>query len=300
VIDAHLHATDFLQHSITPSDLARVLDDGPADRVVAFGVPVKKKWSVTEPDRPTYYLDDNAPCSGYSLTDELVATLVRGLDDEDRRRVAPLICGFDPTDLLGADHVQTMLSRHQFWRGIGEVFLRHDDLTELTYGENARAGHPALDGVLEICGGRGWPLLFHQDASSAGRSGGREYVGEVVSMLERHPTVVQVWAHAGVSRRVRPHDHVQLLSELLTAHLNLHVDLSWELHGRILEDEASTRAWCELVTRFQDRFVVGSDNFGAVDQQAEQLERWTEFTGGLPVGVRRQVEHENALRLWWH
>ena len=297
MIDCHLHVVDFLQHPVSGEDLVTLLraDGGGADGLVVSGIPVKKKWALTEPRRPTYYLDDNAPCGTYSLTDELVATLVASLPDELRGRVAPLMCGFDPTDLLAADHVELMIARHDGWRGIGEVLLRHDDLTELTYGENARAGHSALDPVLDICEARGWPLSFHQDVSSAGRVDEGEYAGEVVAMLERHPRVTQVWAHAGISRRVRPEGHVRVMADLLDAHDNLHVDLSWVAFDQVVGDEA----WLRLVEQHPDRFVLGSDSFGDVEQQPGLLGRWSELTCRLSAGARRLVEHENARRLWW-
>lgn len=299
MIDTHLHVVDFLQRPLDAADVAGVLAGGATVRLVLFGVPVKKKWAITEPERPTYYLDDNAPCGTASLTDELVATVVAGLEDADRARVAPLICGFDPTDLLAPDHVDTMTARHDIWRGIGEVLLRHDDLTELTYGENARAGHPALDGVLDICAGRGWPFTFHQDASSAGRSEQHEYVGEVVAMLERHPEVPQVWAHAGVARRVRPDDHPRLLGDLLERHPNLHLDLSWALYDVVVADGEPAPAWVDLVSAFPERFVLGSDAFGSVEQQPDLLSRWSVLTDRLPGSARSLVEEGNALRLWW-
>jgi len=296
VIDCHLHVVDFLQRPLPVEDLARLVGEGATDGLVCSGIPVKKKWALTEPRRPTYYLDDNAPCSTYGLTDELVATLVGALPADLRGRVAPLICGFDPTDRLAADHVELMASRHDGWRGVGEVFLRHDDLTELTYGENARAGHAALDPVLDICEARGWPFSFHQDASSAGRADEGEYVGEVVTMLRRHPRVDQVWAHGGISRRVRPARHARALEELLDAHSHLHVDLSWVVFDVVVDAPGE---WVRIVERYPDRFVLGSDAFGDVEQQPGLLERWTSFTDALTAPARRLVEHDNARRLWW-
>lgn len=297
MIDCHLHLVDFLQHPVPAADLLALLDhaDPPVDGAVIFGIPVKKKWALSEPMRPTYYLDDNAPCSTHSLTDDLVATLVAELPQERRADVAPLICGFDPTDLLAAEHVEQMISRHDIWRGVGEVFLRHDDLTELTYGENARAGHPGLDGVLEVCAARGWACTVHQDASSAGRGKQREYVEELVTMLRRHPEVPQVWSHAGISRRIRPADHARLVEDLLADHRQLHVDLSWVAHEEIVGDPD----WERLITRRPDRFVLGSDTFGDLGGQPEKIRPWRELTQGLPAAARRLVEHDNARRLWW-
>lgn len=154
-----------------------------------------------------------------------------------------------------------MIGRDGGWRGVGEVLLRHDDLTEITYGENARAGHPALDDVLEICEQRDWPFTFHRDASSAGRSGQHECVGEVVDMLQRHPRVAMVWAHAGSSRRISPADHTRLLVDLFGAHPRLHIDLPWIiLDGLTTGENAGDLPddWHTLLRRYPDRVGLGS------------------------------------------
>jgi hypothetical protein len=300
VIDSHLHVVDFLQRSLRADELTETLTTGEVDQAVVFGLPVKKKWATSEPQQPTYYLDDNAPCSGYSLTDELVASLVLDLPRELQARVAPLICGLDPTDLLAAEHVELVAGRHDgLWRGVGELFLRHDDLTELTYGENARADHPALDDVLDICAARDWSVLVHQDASSAGRACEREYVDELVAMLDRHPAVPVVWAHAGVSRRVRPGDHAHLLDDLLTAHPQLHVDLSWEVTELAVREGEPHPDWLRLVERHPDRFVLGSDAFGDLSGYADRLRSWNRFAARLSPTTGDLVRAGNALRIWF-
>lgn len=303
MIDCHLHVVDFLQRPVDAAALAALVDPGSAgataEGAVVFGLPVKKKWALSEPERPTYYLDDNAPCATSSLTDELVATLVGALPEAARARVAPLICGFDPTDRLAVDHVVTMAERHDVWRGVGEVLLRHDDLTELTYGENARAGHPALDPVLELCRDRGWPFTFHQDASSAGRSGRFEYLGEVESMLDRHRDVDLVWAHAGVGRRIRPDGLVATLEDLLATHPRLHVDLSWALADVVVPDGDADEDWVRLLRRRPDRFVVGSDVVARLDEHGPTLRRWSALLDRLPRTDADLVGSGNARRLWW-
>lgn len=309
MIDTHLHLVDFLQHPMTSDELQAIVRAN-GDGAVVFGLPVKKKWSMTEPQRPTYYLDDNAPCSTYPLTDVLVSDLVtearRTLPEGDADLLAPTICGFDPTDRLAAEHVEHMIGRYDGWRGVGEILLRHDDLTEITYGENARAGHPALDDVLDICAQRGWPFTFHQDASSAGRSGQREYVGEVEAMLDRHPGVPMVWAHAGSSRRIAPDGHARLLGELFDAHPALHADLSWVILDRLVGRPAAAApppalpdGWRRLLQRHPDRVVLGSDAFGSADGLAASIEQRERLLDQLPLRDRELVGCRNARRLWW-
>jgi hypothetical protein len=299
-VDAHVHLVDFLQHVGDPGDLLAALDRAGADRAVVFGLPVKKKWAATEPMEPAYYLDDNAPCTSFSLTDELVADLVAGLEPHRRSRLAPLICGFDPTDLLAVEHVERMIGRHDIWRGVGELLLRHDDLTNLTYGENARAGHPALDPVLDLCGRRQWPVLVHQDSSSAGRWDAFEYVGEMRRMLDRHPATTVVWCHAGASRRVKPGEHVSMVRDMLTSYPALHVDLSWAVYDELVtRDNRPDRAWVDLVGEFADRFVLGSDVFGSFEDLPDKLDRFDLLLDELGSTETALVAHENAERLWF-
>ncbi len=107
--------------------------------------------------------------------------------------------------------------------------------------------------------------------------------------------MVQLWAHAGISRRVRPARHAQVLGDLLDAHDNLHVDLSWVAFDQVVGNDE----WLRVVARHPDRFVLGSDVFGDVEEQPARLARWTDLTRHLSAGSRRLVEHDNAARLWW-
>ena len=81
----------------------------------------------------------------HSYTDVIVAEMVRSLPAEQQGRLYPLICGFNPVDRYALRHIQRVYAQYpQVWSGIGEILLRHDDLTAFTYGETARANHPAL------------------------------------------------------------------------------------------------------------------------------------------------------------
>lgn len=299
-VDAHVHVVNFLQHVGEPHDLLHALDGAGAARAVVCGLPVKKKWATSEPMRPTYYLDDNAPCATYELTDELVASFVAALPPDQRGRLAPLICGFDPTDLLAVEHVERMIGRHDGWRGVGELLLRHDDLTNLTYGETARAGHPALDPVLDLCRERGWPVSVHQDSSSAGRWDAFEYVGELREMLDRHESTAVVWCHAGASRRVKPGEHVAMVRDMLTSYRRLHVDLSWAVYDELVtREEQLDPRWVELVSDLPDRFVIGSDVCGSFKELPDKLDRFDLLLDRLADEDVALVAHGNAERLWF-
>ncbi|RZQ64402.1 amidohydrolase family protein [Amycolatopsis suaedae] len=301
LVDAHVHGVDFLQRAPTAADFAEGMRTAGVDRAVLFGLPVKKQWPVTEPRKPGYYLDGNSPCQYYSLTDELVADLHAGLPAEVREAVAVTMCGFDPTDQLAVDHIELLWSRHDCWRGIGEVMLRHDDLTNLTRGDSPTASHPALDPVFDFAAQRDLPIAVHHDSSSPGRAGEHEYVDQLDEMLGRHPGTTVVWCHAGVSRRVEPRQQDRVVADLLARHSGLHIDLSWVLVDLILDDAGRLDpAWDELVTRRPDRFVLGSDQVGDPGDWRRQADRLRRLADALPAAARDAVTGGNALRLWWH
>lgn len=133
MIDAHVHAVDFTQNTRGFKDLIYYMDRANIVKSVVFGLPVMKRWSETEREAPVYYLDDDTDCYYYSFTDGIIAEEYKKLSSEEQERIYPLICGFNPTDRYAIEHIKRM---YQFYpgvfRGIGEILLRHDDLTLLT------------------------------------------------------------------------------------------------------------------------------------------------------------------------
>ncbi|GAA4547705.1 amidohydrolase family protein [Pseudonocardia xishanensis] len=306
LVDAHVHGVDFLQRVLPADELQAVLagPDGPAG-VVLFGLPMKKKWAQSEPRTPHYYLDGNDPCSYFPLTDQLVADLYLQLPDDLRARVAPTVCGFDPTDRLAVEHLEWAFDRYPFWAGIGEVMLRHDDLTNLTAGEHPTASHPALDAVFDFARRHDRPLALHHDSASAGRPAEHEYVPQLGAMLDRHPRTTVVWCHAGVARRIEPHDQAALVDELLDAHPGLHIDVSWSLLDRIVGPDEDGRSrqvdpdWVRLIDRHPDRFVLGSDSVAQLDDLRPLHGRLSRLVDAVHPAHRDALAHGNAERLWF-
>ena len=300
MVDAHLHLVNFLLQGPSPHEVISGLDRAGVGRAVVFGMAVKKKWAIYEPLEPSYYLDDNAPCIYYSLADQIVADLVLELPPEQQRRLAPLVCGFDPTDRFAVVDLERMWNKYPFWRGVGELLLRHDDLTNLTQGETARINHPALDEVLAFCREHDCPISVHQDHSSPGRPRVREYVGEMTETLDRHPGTNVVWCHAGGDRRLDPHQVAGFVGEMLDRYASLHIDISWVLFDRaVCPDGLPNPEWVTLIGRHSDRFVIGSDAVGDMERQASSMNGFVPLLDALDATAREHVSHINAERLWF-
>jgi predicted TIM-barrel fold metal-dependent hydrolase len=300
VIDAHLHFVDFIQESDGLRKLLAAMDAGRVAKAVLFGLPLKKKWEAFEKMAPHYYLDDNSKCYYYHQTDEVVAEAYLGLSSRARARFAPLVCGFNPTDRYAARDVARTLDKYPFWRGVGEILCRHDDLTNMTNEETARPNHPALFEVYELAASRRLPVLIHQNSTSVSIHDEYEHLDEIVEAVERFPRTTFVWAHCGVSRRVSHKNYHEMVGALLGRFPNLNVDVSWVAYDDVVCLNLAPKAhWLEIIERHPDRFSVGSDLCGHFETLGKNLARYNGLLRALPPKVRKLVAFGNADRLWF-
>lgn len=299
VVDAHLHAVDFLQESQGLGELVGMMDQAGVMSSVVFGVPVIKKWSSQEPDRPHYYLDDNARCYPFVSTDEILAAQYLALDGDRRKRLHPLVCGFNPTDRNSVFQVEAKLSAGDFWKGIGEIFCRHDDLTNLTMEETSTMDHPALLPIYDLAGSRKLPVLLHQNSSSVGVHDRFEYLHEVKHALESFPGTTFVWAHCGISRRVGHKLYHKMVDEMLSSYANLFVDISWVVYDQtVCTRRVPKKCWIDLMERHPERFMTGSDLCGHFQLLGRTMGRYNTLLETLSEGTGDMVAFENAVRIW--
>ncbi len=307
VIDMHLHFVDFLQNTDGFEQLLRSMEQGNILKAVVFGLPVKKKWEHYEPYKPTYYLGDNARCYHYSASDEIVAQHYASLAPEQQARFAPMVCAFDPTDSTAIDYVESMYAKYPFWAGVGEVFFRHDDLTNLTLGETARANHPAMDPIYEFCASKRLPICLHQNSTSVGVHDEYVYLHELTETLERHRDTTIVWGHCGISRRVTHRDYHTMIDCMMDRYPNLYVDLSWVVYEQTIceprqrDDErlSPKQCWIDLVLKYPDRIMLGSDVCGHFAIHARTMARYNGLLSHLPKETRQKLARKNAETLYF-
>ena len=304
VADSHFHYVDFLQKTEGMAALFKAMDAAGVAHIMFSGMPLIKKWDKNEPEEPRYYLDDNARTYWYSATDFVVARRCLELPQALRSRFHPFICGFNATDKHAVLHVQSMLEEYPgLWQGIGEVFGHRDDLTNLTYGETARANHPALDAVYELAAQKNLPVSLHNNATSRNRLDRPIYVHEVQEALARHPKTIIIWAHAGLSRYLDLDQvaYTGLLRKMLAEHDNLYIDLSWlvfENYILVQGVEKTIRPdWLALVDDFADRFMIGSDNIGHFESYNHNIAKYYVLLDALNPAKAKKVALNNFLSL---
>jgi len=318
--DSHLHLTNYIQRGTDIHDLLKIMG-GKAGRVVLFGIPLQQQWSYrVDGDRaPAYYLNSDSPLYYYSFTDAHIAMAFRSLSKSDQSRFDPMITGFNPTDMYAVDHIRRMLETFPgVFTGIGEFTIHKEFVSAKVAGGVASLEDPALDRILDFAAESRLVVLIHNDVDVPfAKPGSRPaYLDEMRAVLKRHPNATTIWAHMGVGRVVRPiQHHAAHLEEILRDPTFGHVyfDISWdEVAKYVVASPAATQIMADLMHRYPDRFLFGSDevapanqpSYLRVFQQYEPL--WKLLDSATGVKVRKTNyerifdEGRRKVRTWEH
>lgn len=300
--DAHFHYVDFFQESEGIKALLEKMDESNIDHIMFSGIPVAKKWHENEPQRPRYYAGDDAPAYWYSATDLIILRAMQHLTPEQSKRFHPFLSGFNPNDKNADAHIRRLLEMDPgFWKGLGEVFTRHDDLTALISGDVPRANNEAMYRVYALAEEFDLPVMVHSNITSK-RERMPLYLEEIEDPLRYFPNVRFIWAHAGTSKELHRHqDKLDFLFDtvkrMLETYPNLYIDLSWTVLDPYLLNEqgAANAQWVELVSDFPDRFMLGSDVVGSFKNMDKYLNGFIPFLDALPEEVAHKVSRDNFL-----
>ena len=97
------------------------------------------------------------------------------------------------------------------------------------------------------------------------------YLDQMRDLLKRHPKTTIIWAHTGMGRVVRPVErHAATLEAILKDPEFNHVyfDISWdEVAKYFVASPATTKVAADLINRYPDRFLFGTDEVAPADQQ---------------------------------
>jgi predicted TIM-barrel fold metal-dependent hydrolase len=275
VNDTHLHVTNYIQEGTEIHTLVKIMG-AKVGRAAVFGIPLQQTWSHQNSGDfgPTYYLQTDAPLYYYSFTDAHIAMAYLSLTKADRARFDPMITGFNPADMYGVDHIRRVLKTFPgVFSGIGEFTIHKEFVSSKVAGEQASLLNPALDRILDFAAEAGLVALIHCDMDVPFPKEGAEpvYLAQMKALLKRHPNTTIIWAHTGVGRVVRPiKNHAANLAAILSdpANSHVHFDISWdEVAKYVVSNPETTRITADLINRFPDRFLFGSDEVGPQNQE---------------------------------
>jgi hypothetical protein len=273
--DSHFHLTNYIQEGTNIHDFLKTMGDK-AGRVAIFGIPLQQQWSyrVDGDRKPTYYLSSDTPLYYYSFTDAWIAMAFKSLSKEEQARFDPMITGFNPTDMYAADHIRrVLLAFPGVFSGIGEFSIHKEFVSAKIAGEVASLDDPALDRLIDFAGEVGLVVLIHNDIDTPFAKEGSPpaYLEQIRALFKRHPNATFIWAHIGVGRIIRPVKAQgafveEMLKDPAFNHVNF--DISWnEVAKYAVATPESTRAVADIINRYPDRFLFGTDEVAPPDQE---------------------------------
>jgi hypothetical protein len=299
-IDGHLHVNDFIQESQGLRKCLEYMKKGNIAYAVIFGIPVSKVWASWERYPPGYYLGDNSKCYYYSACDFIMAIDYQSLDSSGKKQFFPLIGGFNPCDKYAYRHLDRMIKHFpEMWHGVGEILFRHDDLTNLIYGDPPRCNHEAMDRVYEMCADLEMPICIHQNLTSVGTSDYPQWLHELEDTLQDHPRTTVVWAHCGVSRRVYSPIYYQIVKRLLAKYDNLYVDFSWVVYDDFIAPKGiPDENWVSLAEDYSEKICIGTDVVNRFEQLPATIQKYDVFLDELSNKARRNLAFDTAYKLY--
>ena len=272
--DGHVHLTNYIQEGPTAREFLKVMGDK-VGRATLFGLPLQQMWAHgnTGDYAPTYYLQTDAPLYYYSFTDAWIAMQYKGLTAKEQARFDPMITGFNPADMYAVDHIKRVLKTFPgVFVGLGEFSIHKEFVSAKIAGGPASLTDLALDKVFEFAGEAGLVTLIHSDADVPFPKPNQEpwQILQLRDLFLRHPKTITIWAHVGVGRVVRPvEDQIGIVERALNNPALSHVyfDISWDEAAKYLVATPETiQRGADLINRFPDRFLFGTDEVGPTDQ----------------------------------
>ncbi len=273
--DCHFHLTNYIQEGVDIKKFLGIMGDK-VGRVALFGIPLQQQWSFGNSGNfaPYYYLQSDAPLYYYSFTDAYIAMAYMSLTKEQQNRFDPMITGFNPADMYAKDHIKRVLKTFPgVFSGIGEFTIHKEFVSSKIAGETASLTNPALDSIFEFAAETGLVVLLHNDVDMPFPKPGQDpyLVTQLRELFIRHPNTTVIWAHCGVGRIVHPvKDQFAMLERALAKpelkHVN--IDISWDETAKyIVATPESVKAVAEMINKFPDRFLFGTDEVAPQDQQ---------------------------------
>jgi predicted TIM-barrel fold metal-dependent hydrolase len=318
--DAHFHLTNYVQQGTDIHKYLEIMGEK-IGRSTLFGIPLQQTWSYENSGEfaPTYYLQSDAPLYYYSFTDAFIANAYLKLTPEQRKRIDPMITGFNPADMYAADHIRRVLETYPgVFTGIGEFTIHKEFVSSKIAGDIASLTDPALDRLLDFAGEVGLVVILHNDIDMPFAKAGAEpvFLTQMKDLLRRHPKTTIVWAHLGLGRVVHPvQDQAssgtaersprfrEIVESMLSDPTLSHVyfDISWdEVAKYAVSSPESIRNTAALLNRYPDRIMFGTDNVAPPDQatQLRVYNMWDPIWAQLTPEASLKVRMGNYERIF--
>jgi hypothetical protein len=306
--DSHFHLTNYVQEGTDVKDYVAMMGNV-VKRSTLFGIPLQQMWQHgnTGDFAPSYYLQTDSPLYYYSFGDAFIAMAYRSLPPEQRARLDPMITGFNPADMYAADHIRrVLLTFPGVFTGIGEFTIHKEFVSSKVSGPVATLTDPALHRILGFAGEVGLVVILHSDVDMPfPKEGQKPYmITQLRDLLVKHPDTTVIWAHGGLGRVVQPVEgQLAMLEDALAnpAMRHVYIDISWDETAKyITSSPATVKAAADLINRYPDRFLFGSDVVApaSIESPMKVYKAYDPLWARLTPEASRKVRLENYERLF--
>lgn len=200
----------------------------------------------------------------------------------------------------------------------GEMTALHLSFNRLHPYESAPPDHPLFLELADISAKSGLPIDLHMEAVTEKISLPawfkmppnpkelNENISSFKKLLNHNLKAKIVWQHVGWDNT--GHLTTALLDTLLSQHANLYIGLKClqegqsKLQNRPLADSKLKSDWIELMKKYPDRFVLGSDFFYVIPGKGKKMPDSSKesrmIVDQLPDGLREKVSYLNATIIY--
>jgi hypothetical protein len=306
--DDHFHLTNYVQEGTDVKDYVAMMGNV-VKRSTLFGIPLQQMWQYenTGDFAPYYYLQTDSPLYYYSFGDAFIAMAYRSLAPAQQARLDPMITGFNPADMYAADHIRrVLLTFPGVFSGIGEFTIHKEFVSSKVSGPVATLTDPALHRILDFAGKAGLVVILHNDVDMPfPKTGQKPYmITQLHDLLVKHPDTTVIWAHCGLGRVVQPVAGQLAMIEDALANPELkhvYIDISWDETAKyITSSPATVKAAADLINRYPDRFLFGSDVVApsSIESPLKVYHAYDSLWALLTPEASRKVRLENYERLF--
>jgi hypothetical protein len=323
--DAHSHVQDFKAQGTPIPELLKMMDGNVCHAVMmGLAVTIAHDPLIDGTFAPVYYTQTDGQVLYYNaIQDVLVAHKFLALPEKDRARLDPLMSAFNIKDSRAGEYIKLMVRLYpNVWSGFGEVHFKKQEFSEKVSGGPPSLFSSSIDSVFDAIGEMGAAAVVHCDHDTPGNldlvkdplalalMGGKmpkpQYLETFQAFLKRHPNVTMIWAHfMGNGRGVRPYpEHWKYLDEMLgdPAFKHVYIDLSWGqvIVPGILDTSEHVKMTADLIRKYPDRFLFGSDQSATSDWQfaRKSYDVWAPLWQELGPELTREVSRDNYVRVF--
>lgn len=200
----------------------------------------------------------------------------------------------------------------------GEMTALHLSFNPTHPYEVAPPNHPLFLELADIAAKSGLPIDLHMEAvitdillpelfkSPPNPTTLNANIYAFEKLLDYNKEAKIVWQHVGWDNT--GHLTIQLLDSLLSNHNNLFIGLKCLQEGqnkeenRPLENDKLKTEWIDLIKKYPDRFMLGSDYFFVIPNRGKKMPDSSKesrmIVDQLPDGLRQKVAYINAMTIY--